>query len=94
MVPFSFSEYSNKWEDGKWQEYAEGFPAVLIETKYGSLDLTDFIFSLNSDLSQDELLWFQVNENYSICFTRIEYSYNKERKLFKAYSLGGYIFYK
>lgn len=94
MVPFNFSEYSSKWKDGKWQEYAEELPAILVETKYGDLDLTDFIFSLEPDLSQDGLLWYEVNENYSICFTGINYRYNKDRRLFNRYSLSGYIFYK
>lgn len=94
MVPFNFSEYSSKWKDGKWQEYAEEIPAITIETKYGELDLTDFIFSLEPDLSQDGLLWYEVNENYSICFTGISYRYNKGRRLFNRYSLSGYIFYK
>ena len=94
MVPFNFSEYSSKWEDGKWQEYAEEIPAITIETKYGDLDLTDFIFSLEPDLSQDGLLWYEVNENYSICFTGINYRYNKDHRLFNRYSLSGYIFYK
>ena len=94
MVPFNFSEYSSKWKDGKWQEYAQELPAILIETKYGDLDLTDFIFSLEPDLSQDGLLWYEVDENYSICFTGISYRYNKDRRLFNRYSLSGYIFYK
>ena len=94
MVPFNFSEYSSKWEDGKWQEYAEEIPAITIETKYGDQDLTDFIFSLEPDLSQDGLLWYELNENYSICFTSINYRYNKDRRLFNRYSLSGYIFYK
>lgn len=94
MVPFNFSEYSDKYMDGKWQEYAEEIPAIFIGTKYGDLDLTDFIFSLEPDLSQDGLLWYEINENYSICFTSITYRYNKDRRLFNRYSLSGYIFYK
>ena len=94
MVPFNFSEYSSKWKDGKWQEYAQELPAILIETKYGDLDLTDFIISLEPDLSQDGLLWYEADENYSICFTGISYRYNKDRRLFNRYSLSGYIFYK
>ena len=94
MVPFSISEYSSQWKDGKWDDYAEEYPNIQIKTKYGFLDLTEYLFSLDSDLSEDELLWYEVNENYSICFTGISYKYNEGRKLFNRYSLSGYIFYK
>ncbi|MCR4899794.1 MAG: DUF4153 domain-containing protein [Treponema sp.] len=94
MVPFSISEFSNKWIDGKWDEYGAKLSEIKIETKYGFLDLTEYLFSLDSDLSEDELLWYEVNENYSICFTGISYKYNEDRKLFNRYSLSGYIFYK
>ena len=94
MVPFSISEYSSIWKDGKWDEYGEEYPNIQIKTKYGFLDLTEYLFSLDSDLSEDELLWYEVNENYSICFTGISYKYNEGRKLFNRYSLSGYIFYK
>ena len=87
MVPFSISEYSSQWKDGKWDDYAEEYPNIQIETKYGFLDLTEYFFSLDSDLSEDELLWYEVNENYSICFTGISYKYNEGRKLFNRYSL-------
>ena len=94
MVPFSISEYSSQWKDGKWDDYAEEYPNIQIKTKYGFLDLTEYLFSLDSDISEDELLWYEVNENYSICFTGISYKYNEGRKLFNRYSLSGYIFYK
>ena len=94
MVPFNFSQYAYKWEDGKMNEYAVKIPSAEIETKYGTFDLTDFFLSLDKDMSSDGLLWFEADETFSICFTSLSYTYNQDRRLFYSYYLSGYIFYK
>ena len=94
MVPFNYSEYAYQWKDGEWNEYAVEIPSAQIETKYGTFDLTDFFLTLDNDMSGNDLLWYKADENFSICFTSISYTYNKDRKLFYSYYLSGYIFYK
>ena len=94
MVPFNYSEYAYKWKDGEWNEYAVEIPSAQIETKYGTVDLTDFFLTLDYDMSGNDLLWYKADENFSICFTSISYTYNEDRKLFYSYYLSGYIFYK
>lgn len=94
MMPFNFSEYSDKWIDDKYDEYALEIPSVSIQTKYGSFDLTDFILTFDKDKTENGLLWYHADERFSICFTSISYGYNLDRKLFHSYSLAGYIFYK
>lgn len=94
MVPFNYSEYAYKWKDGEWNEYAVEIPSAQIETKYGTFDLTDFFLTLDNDMSGNDLLWYKADENFSICFTSISYTYNEDRKLFYSYYLSGYIFYK
>ena len=94
MVPFNYSEYAYQWKDGEWNEYAVEIPSAQIETKYGTFNLTDFFLTLDNDMSGNNLLWYKADENFSICFTSISYTYNKDRKLFYSYYLSGYIFYK
>ena len=94
MVPFNYSEYAYQWKDGEWNEYAVEIPSAQIETKYGTFDLTDFFLTLDNDMSGNNLLWYKADENFSICFTSISYTYNEDRKLFYSYYLSGYIFYK
>ena len=94
MVPFNYSEYAYQWKDGEWNEYAVEIPSAQIETKYGTFDLTDFFLTLDNDMSGNDLLWYKADENFSICFTSISYTYNEDRKLFYSYYLSGYIFYK
>ena len=94
MVPFNYSEYAYQWKDGEWNEYAVEIPSAQIETKYGTFDLTDFFLTLDYDMSGNDLLWYKADENFSICFTSISYTYNEDRKLFYSYYLSGYIFYK
>ncbi len=94
MVPFNYSEYAYQWKDGEWNEYAVEIPSAQIETKYGTFDLTDFFLTLDNDISGNDLLWYKADENFSICFTSISYTYNEDRKLFYSYYLSGYIFYK
>ena len=94
MVPFNYSQYAYKWEDGKLNEYAVKIPSAEIETKYGTFDLTAFFLSLDKNSSSDGLLWYAPDESFSICFTSISYSYNQDRRLFYSYSLSGYLFYK
>ena len=94
MVPFNYSEYAYQWKNGEWNEYAVEIPSAQIETKYGTFDLTDFFLTLDNDMSGNDLLWYKADENFSICFTSISYTYNEDRKLFYSYYLSGYIFYK
>jgi hypothetical protein len=91
----SESNYSYKWKNGDYDEYAEEITEIAYYSKTGrKYNLEDFFFSLDGNVNTEEPLWYFPDDEIAFCFTGIEYKYNTDRKLFKSYYFTGFVFYK
>ncbi len=97
MKEISSSRSSWKEKDGKYQYYADEFDRITLEVDGNVFDVTDFIFSdpgSEPDRNSDEWLFYELDENKVLYVTRYDFCWNEENKLFRDYSLKGYVFYK
>ena len=97
MKEVSFSRSSWNQKDGKYQYYADEFDRITLEFDGNVFDVTDFIFSdPGSELGRnsDKWLFYELDENKVFYVKRYDFSWSEEKKLFRDYSLKGYVFYK
>ncbi len=99
MKVFIDSRSSWGWINKEYQEYANEIPHAEIENDGIIYDITDFLLSdpgndRDTNWEQNEYLFYSLDENVILCIISYSYSWNEERKLFKDYSVNGYIFWK
>ncbi|MCR5126392.1 MAG: DUF4153 domain-containing protein [Treponema sp.] len=81
--------------NGTYSPYRNGMPAVTFTDNTGrEHDLTTFIFSAEVQEHKSAPIWYSPDEHTTLCFTSINYEYNKTRKLFGNYEVKGYLFRK
>ena len=95
FAKLSDSIYDYEWKDGKEVQYEKQISEIVWYSKTGrKYNLEAFFLSLDSDINNDEPLWYMPDDEVAFCFTSIDYKYNTELKLFRNYSYSGFIFYK
>ena len=78
---------------GEGKYYYE-IPAAVIFTACGRIDIREFLLSLSENGSESQPIYFDAGEKIRLCFTEIDYSYNKDLGFFKNYEVSGYVFCK
>ena len=92
----SESEYAYEWDGKERIEYGKEIKEVTYySTETGlTYNLSDFFFTLDSNISTKEPVWYQPDDKIAFCFTNIDYAFNTEKRLFKRYYYSGYVFYR
>ena len=86
---------SYDWEAENDKEYAKKIPEIVYYAKNGKkYNFENFFLSLDDNISVDQPVWYQPDDQIAFCFTSIDYRYNTERKLFAYYDYSGFVFYK
>ena len=75
-------------------QYYYEIPAAVIFTACGRIDIREFLLSLPENGTGSQPIYFDAGEKVRLCFTEIDYSYNKDLGFFKNYEVSGYVFCK
>lgn len=91
---YNESQSSWGWNNKEYEEYKNQLPRAEIQIDGKTYDITDYLLSDPGKNKQNDLLIYSLDDNHVLCIRSYSYNWNEEKKLFKDYSISGYILCK
>ena len=94
MKEYHESASSWGWNNKEYDEYKNQLPRAKIDFDGKTYDITDYLLSDPGKNKQNELLIYSLDDHHDLCIRSYSYNWNEEKKLFKDYSVSGYLLWK
>ena len=94
MKEYHESASSWGWNNKEYDEYKNQLPRAKIDFDGKTYDITDYLLSDPGKNKQNELLIYSLDNHHDLCIRSYSYNWNEEKKLFKDYSISGYLLWK